>query len=247
MAHILLIETATEVCSVAVAAHGEVLALCEAEGSNQHAARLTLLVQDCLAKSGLSLPELDAVAVSRGPGSYTGLRVGASVAKGICYALGKPLLAVETLEALALASRAALPAEAADDGRPFLLLPMIDARREEVWTAVYNDRLQALSPVQVLIFQNNLFEEMLTRAGLTGENYRFVFSGNGSVKAKKVLQHKNAVFSEITAGSAGFLAPLAETIFQSKDFQDIAYFEPFYMKPPNITTAVPGAEGKKMG
>ena len=228
MAKILLIETATEVCSAAIAVDGELVAIAEDLQQPNHAARLTLLIDACTRESGISLAALDAVAVSRGPGSYTSLRVGASVAKGICYALDKPLIAVDTLQALAHS--------ALSRGLGTLLLPMLDARRQEVWLAVYDNRLREILPPQPLILEHNLFVNFLKTALAVEPADAFVLSGNGVKKINNDLIAENMVVSPVQHCSARLLAPLAEQFFQNSDFQEVAYFEPFYMKPPNITT-----------
>ncbi len=235
MANILLIETATEVCSAAIAVDGAVVALAEDLQQPNHAARLTLLIEACTRQSGIPLAALDAVAVSRGPGSYTSLRVGASVAKGICYALDKPLIAVDTLQALAHSALRTLPSTR-DTPHSALLLPMLDARRQEVWLAVYDDRLREILPPQPLILEHNLFFNFLETALVVQPADAFVLTGNGVKKINNDLMAENMVVSPVQHCSARLLAPLAEHFFQNYDFQEVAYFEPFYMKPPNITT-----------
>ncbi|MEQ1744272.1 MAG: tRNA (adenosine(37)-N6)-threonylcarbamoyltransferase complex dimerization subunit type 1 TsaB [Saprospiraceae bacterium] len=239
MAKILLIETATEVCSTAIAIDGTVVALAEDFNQPNHAACLTLLVESCSSQANIPLAELDAVAISRGPGSYTSLRVGAAVAKGICYALDKPLIAVDTLLALASASIgdhcASLASDAPGANKPVFYMPMLDARRKEVWTAIYDYNLREIVPAQPLILEHELFQIFLHNAPNALASGLLVVSGNG---AKKMLNgdiFENAVFSEPRICSATHLAVIAEQRFQNADFQDKTYFEPFYMKPPNIT------------
>lgn len=235
MAKILLIETATDVCSAAIAVDGQILVLEESIETLSHSAVLTLQIEACVRRTGIALAELDAVCVSRGPGSYTSLRVGASVAKGICYALDKPLLAVDTLEALACASRAAM-ADPSDVSAFFV--PMLDARRDEVWMAVYNHRLEAVIAAEPFILDNNMFEQKMSGVGSVdgaGSTNLYYMSGNGCIKAQRVIFFEGTVWGGNVQCSAAFLNGLAEPKFQSHDFQDVAYFEPFYMKPPNIT------------
>lgn len=235
MARLLLIETATEVCSAAIAVEGKVTALAEDPDQPNHAARLTLLIDQCTRQAGIPLAAIDAVAVSGGPGSYTSLRVGVSVAKGICYALDKPLIAVPTLQALAAASLANLPGSGIQPAA-VCLLPMLDARRNEIWTAAYDFHLKETVPAQPLILEHNLFENFLRSVpGATTENV-FVVSGNGTKKMEEGLIGKNVVCSAVQKCSAKHFSGLAEHFFQNSDFQDISYFEPFYMKKPNITT-----------
>ncbi|MCC6461728.1 MAG: tRNA (adenosine(37)-N6)-threonylcarbamoyltransferase complex dimerization subunit type 1 TsaB [Saprospiraceae bacterium] len=234
MANILLLETATDTCSVAIAENGQVLALAEVPQLANPAGRLTLLIQDLVQQTGIPLSRLDAVALSRGPGSYTSLRVGASVAKGICYALDKPLIAVDTLQALAWGSRAAWAAQAADV--PLFFVPMLDARRQEVWTAIYDAGLNERVPAQPLILSDNLFYEFLETSALAQPGAVFVVPGNGAEKTENVPLPENVALSLVRNCSAAYLARLAEDFFQKSDFQEVSYFEPFYMKQPNITT-----------
>lgn len=256
MAKILLIETATEVCSAGIAVDGRVVALAEENLPTSHAARLTTLIQDCIQQSGIALAELDALAVSRGPGSYTSLRVGVSTAKGICYALDKPLIAVDTLQALAVASLVDYGMGNADytvhpevsqneEGNnphsviriphSVFALPMLDARREEVWTALFNLKMQEVVSAQPLILKHELFYKFTEQLDDFNTETVFVISGNGAKKMKSAGINENVVFGAVSACSAKYLAEPAERFFQNKDFQDITYFEPFYMKPPNIT------------
>lgn len=233
MAKILLIETSSEVCSAAIAEDSQLLALSELAETPSHAAVLTLQIQACVEQSGIALAELDAVAISKGPGSYTALRVGASVAKGICYALDKPLLAIDTLRALAMAAK-----NAEKDVTPAdLYVPMLDARRQELWLALYDEQLQELSPAQPLILENNSFEVFLQIKTGNRTFERVVLSGNGVIKTGNAQIPEQAVISSVKKCSAAYLKDLAEQAFQVADFQDIAYFEPYYMKPPNITTS----------
>lgn len=232
MAKILLIETSTEVCSVAISVDGKVVSLSEEQNPPSHAALLTLQIAECTRVAGLPLAQLDAVAVSRGPGAYTALRVGASVAKGICFALEKPLIAVDTLLGLASGSAHLEP-----EPVPLstLFAPMLDARREEVWLALYDAELREIAPAQPLILENNSFEKLLLTLSGYAACDRIVLSGNGMKKLRSGAFPEKTVFSTLACCSAVHLADLAEGQFQSSDFQDIAYFEPFYMKPPNIT------------
>lgn len=233
MARILLIETATEVCSAAIAVNGEVVAAAEELHSQNHAALLTLQIEECVKESGIPLAALDAVAVSRGPGSYTSLRVGASVAKGICYALDKPLLAIDTLLTLAWASRE-ISTQHSTFNNP-LFIPMLDARRQEVWAAVYDRALRPVKSAQPLVLENDLFEKYIQEVPEHDQFDVLILSGSGSLKFQNVMSSEKVVFSSIKKCSARYLAPLAEQFFQDVEFQNVAYFEPFYMKAPNIT------------
>lgn len=234
MAKILLIETASEVCSAAIAVNGVVRALSEEIPATSHAAALTLHVQSCVNQSGISLADLDAVALSGGPGAYTSLRVGASVAKGICFALDKPLIAVNTLLALAWAAR-----QAYSGGQSAIFIPALDARRQEVWTAVFDRDLRRLVPDQPLVLENNSFEEFVLNACPGAPDATWRLSGNGAKKTGNGRIGENTFFIGPAQCSATHMAELAEQQFQVADFQDVAYYEPFYMKPPNITTPNP--------
>lgn len=242
MAKILLIETSSDVCSCAISVDGKVVALAENPETQQHTAILTLQVKECVEQSGIALEELDALAVSSGPGSYTALRVGASVAKGICYALQKPLIAVDTLLALAMASLRTL--DAGQREQRLILAPMLDARRQEVWLAAYDANLRLLAPAAPLVLENNSFEIWL-REQAGPDNFVPVLSGNGMNKTRSGNFFTNLIYSKIEQCSAAFLAEVATQKFYHADFQDIAYFEPFYMKPPNITTPGVGPLGSK--
>ena len=244
MSRILLIETATEVCSAAIAVDGRVVALEEEAQSLSHASLLTLQIEACVRASGIALASLDAIAVSRGPGSYTALRVGASVAKGLCYALDKPLIAVDTLQALAWAMREIYmsqssilnPQSPIPNPRSPVFFPMIDARRQEVWLAAYDAELLPMLPDQALILENNSFENLIRDLPRGGEERVSVVGGNGSHKIENVNDLEKVVVRSKKKCSAGHFAALSEHYFQLADFQDVAYFEPFYMKAPNITT-----------
>jgi tRNA threonylcarbamoyladenosine biosynthesis protein TsaB len=233
MSRLLLIETASEVCSAAIAVDGRVVSIQEDLQCASHTAVLTLQIEACCRMAGISLKALDAVGVSLGPGAYTALRVGASVAKGICYALDKPLIAVSTLEALAWASRQ----ETADEEGTHYFVPMLDARRNEVWLAVYDQHLQEIAPAQALITENNMFEIWLETLFNTSNFNSVVLSGNGAFKQKIGSNTDKMVFSNIVKCSAAHLLALVGHKFEYQQYEAIAYFEPFYMKPPNITTS----------
>jgi len=223
MAVILNIETATERCSVAIGKDGNLLVEKTSEEQYSHAAKLTLLIEQCLSSVNLELANLDAIAVSSGPGSYTGLRIGSSTAKGICYALDKPLIAISTLQALAWAS---ILAEAK---APAIYIPMIDARRMEVYAAGYDESGATTFNSRPIIIDENSFADILQ------SGHRIVLSGNGSGKCKAVLEHPQIKYKEIYC-SAAHLIPLSEEAFEQGQLADLAYFAPSYLKKPNITT-----------
>ncbi|HKK79722.1 MAG TPA: tRNA (adenosine(37)-N6)-threonylcarbamoyltransferase complex dimerization subunit type 1 TsaB [Phaeodactylibacter sp.] len=222
MPFILHIETATDVCAVALAEGGRLLQLEEAAGSFQHAAQLTLLIQSAFAKANREMSELDAVAVSSGPGSYTSLRIGTATAKGICYALNKPLIAVNTLQSLALACLK----QEREEG---LYYPMIDARRMEVYTAAFDATNEQLTEARPLIVEAHTFDEQIAKGTPV------ILCGNGAVKCQKVLPKEGIHYSTVVC-SAAHLLPLALQAYEREKFEDVAYYDPFYLKPPNITT-----------
>lgn len=221
MAKILNIETSTEICSVCISDNGQLLAFSESHEGYNHASNLTIFIQKCLKDAGLKMEELDAVALSQGPGSYTGLRIGVSVAKGICYALNKPMIAVSTLQALALAS-------INEHEKEILYCPMIDARRMEVYTAIYDSNNKMVDHLQAKIIDADSFQNYFN------EGKKILFSGNGAEKCKPIIISNNALYSSIKC-SAKHLIPISEQQFKSEKFEDIAYFEPLYFKAPNIT------------
>ena len=219
MALILSIESATDHCSVCVSKKEEVLAYMAAEEKFQHGQQLTLFIQSVLESAQLSLKELDAIAISGGPGSYTALRIGTATAKGICFALDKPLIAIPTLQALASQAANLMP-------RATHFCPMIDARRMEVYTATYDVQANEIEAAKALIVEADAFDH------LEGE---IVFSGNGAEKCKTILQKPNFHFLPFGC-DAKYLVPLVYKAFQQANFEDLAYYAPFYLKPPNITT-----------
>lgn len=223
MALILNIETATKICSVAIGEDGKVIAEAETHGQQSHAGNLTLLIEQCLTEIGRTMQDLDAVAVSHGPGSYTGLRIGLSTAKGICYALEKPLITVNTLAALANVTAARFPDENA------VYCPMIDARRMEVYTAIFDKNGEQLKETQPLIVENEDYFEAYFKY-----NQTVIFSGDGSAKCQEIINHKNAKFV-VQENTAVGMVVLAEKQFNANDFSDLAYSSPFYLKSPNIT------------
>jgi tRNA threonylcarbamoyladenosine biosynthesis protein TsaB len=223
MATILQIETATQVCSAAISKDGRTIALKELMASNIHAGNLTLFIQDVMAQSGLQFTELDAIAVSKGPGSYTGLRIGVSTAKGLCYALDKPLIGIDTLQMMA---EGYLSSNREYTG---LICPMIDARRMEVFTAVFDQELTEVVPTTAKIIDAESFKDLLN-------SNEVVFIGDGASKCADVLGDKNAVFYDLNFNSAANMSKLANEAFAAGRFEDVAYFEPFYLKDFVLTS-----------
>lgn len=225
MAKILCIETGTTVCSVAIGDENGLLGDREVSDPRAHSTQLPLLISELLHSSKLSVKQLDAVAVNKGPGSYTGLRVGVSMAKGICYSAGIPLIGIGSLHSMAVGfilSDSSISAEA-------LLCPMIDARRMEVYSALFNTLGEPISDVKALVIEENSFNEYL-------EHQKVFFFGDGSVKCKNVITNQNAIFIDRFEPSARFMLPLALKAYINEEFDDTAYFEPFYLKDFVATT-----------
>lgn len=216
MAFILNIDTATTIASVGFADENGIIAMQTSKDQMNHAAFVQTAIRQLAESHQLLLQDIDAVAVVNGPGSYTGLRVGLSSAKGLCYALGKPLILLNTLEVMALASIEAFPEEGA------LHCPMIDARRMEVFTAMYNRQLVIVLPPQPMILTASSFITFL-------EVNKVVFSGSGQKKLESIVNHQNAIFSQI-AHTLQQVNILAQQAFNNKRFEDLAYCEPFYLK-----------------
>ena len=221
MSLVLLIETATTSCSVALATDKQVIALREIDQRNIHAEVITVYVDEVMKETGQAFTDLDAIAVSCGPGSYTGLRIGISTAKGLCYSLDKPLIAIETLSAMAhgLIARKLLTIEPNT-----LLCPMIDARRMEVYTALFDATGNELKPTSADIITDDSFAEVL-------KTNKIVFFGDGAEKCKSTLaKSPNALFVDGFVNSARDILVPAVQKLNKQDFVDVAYFEPFYLK-----------------
>lgn len=213
MTYILNIETATKNCSVALAKNGETIICKEiAEQGYSHAEKLHVFIAETIKEAGVLMSDLKAVAVSHGPGSYTGLRIGVSTAKGLCYALQIPLIAIDTLASLANQVKH-------NDG---LIVPMIDARRMEVYSAVFNSNKEMIREVQA---------EILTEESFANQTETIYFVGDSNEKAKSVLTKANFIFlDEIVFPSANEMSAISFQKFQNNYFVDVAYFEPYYLK-----------------
>lgn len=221
MALLLNIDTAITYAGVCVSDDAQVLATADSRDQKNHGAFIQPAIQQLLKQLDISLNALDAIVLSAGPGSYTGLRVGLSTAKGLCYALGKPLIMINTLEVMAYASIIAT-SDLLERKEDMLFCPMIDARRMEVFTALYDARLKCLSKPAALILTETL-ENFLP----TGK--QLVFSGSGSAKFKNICLLQNAVFIE-NEHSVQNLAVLGAKAFKKGEFADLAYSEPYYVK-----------------
>ncbi len=224
MSIILCIETSTILCSVALSRNGKVIAIREISEGYVHAEKLLDFVSQVLIETGVDRNDLNAVAVSSGPGSYTGLRIGVSAAKGLCYALGIPLIAISSLKALAWGLRASQSNDNAADDVTRLYCPMIDARRMEVFTAIYDSKLKTLMPVNALVMDENSFNEYFLKG-------RVYFTGDGTEKCRDLYSgNEHADFTYAGIATASSLAELAFQEYTNSNFQDIALFEPFYLK-----------------
>lgn len=222
MALILCIETGTDICSVGLSRDGELISLRESDEGRDHAKRVGVFVDELLRENDVAPDELDAIAVGMGPGSYTGLRIGVSFAKGMCYGLQIPLVAVGSLDALAQVAiedneAGILDVDNWDDA---VLCPMVDARRMEVYTRLFDAKGEALSEVSAEIVTEESFVEWR-------KDRQLVIFGNGAAKCREVLP--DATYVNITPSARG-LARLAEQRLQEGKTEDIAYFEPFYLK-----------------
>jgi tRNA threonylcarbamoyladenosine biosynthesis protein TsaB len=240
MSLILALETATPVCSVALARNGEILALRESTTPNAHSSVLTVFIEDLFREASLQFADLDAISVGMGPGSYTGLRIGVAAAKGLCFALDKPLIAVPTLEAMAAGINYEFKNSSENQGSGIrdqnpkpktqnpkpetLFCPMIDARRMEVYCSVFDESLKVIRPTEAVVVEENSFDALLSE-------HRVLFAGTGAEKCRDILSDKpNAFFLENFQASSIFIIPLAEKRFHENRFENLAYFEPYYLK-----------------
>jgi len=224
MALILNLETSSQVCSVALGTDDRCLACLEGKEIMAHASLLGPLIKDILDQNHLGPGQLDAVAVSKGPGSYTGLRIGVSTAKGMVYATNGKLIAINTMDALAsgvIHSSAFTVLNKTT--RIDLLCPMLDARRMEVYSAIYTPDNKVFKNVSAEIITPGSYASLLN-------THNMLFFGNGSSKCRDIIRHPNAFFLDNIETSARFMIPLAATSYRSGIFEDVAYFEPFYLK-----------------
>ncbi len=221
MGRILCIETATGVCSVSLSQSGVLLNLEETTEFNSHSSKLTSFIESVMKKSECDFSELDAIAVSEGPGSYTGLRIGVSSAKGISYACNIPLIAISTLQAMA---NGAIQKYNSVNVNNTIYCPMIDARRMEVYSAHFDTDNNLIRDIEAEIIDENTYEDLL-------KERKMCFFGDGAEKCKEFFSvHSNAVFYDDIFPSAKYMTDLAYNKYQNKDFVDVAYFEPFYLK-----------------
>ena len=228
---ILHIETATDICSVALSEGEHQLSIIESGPERSHATLLNALIRQVFAKSGKELNKIDAVAISKGPGSFTGLRIGVSTAKGLAYALEKPLLSSGTLDNMAHGAidLPFIQALLKDYGEELLLCPMLDARRMEVYACFFTPEMTTFRNVSADVIDSDSYRDILNK-------HHICFFGNGSGKCKEVLDHSHAHFIEGFNPSAGQMIIPALNRYNQQQFEDVAYFEPFYLKDFIATT-----------
>ena len=230
MSYFLCIDTATAVCSVVLTQNDKVLSIKESTEEKAHASYLGVFIDQVLNETAISVNQLNAVAVSKGPGSYTGLRIGVSTAKGLCYGADIPLISVETLqimsngmcrEALETFNTGFFPDSA-------LFCPMIDARRMEVYTALFDFNNQRINSTMAMIVKEDSFDSIL-------QNAQVVFAGNGADKCRELLKHKNALFLDNFNHSALHMINIVQQAYHNSKFENLAYFEPYYLKDFIVT------------
>ena len=236
MENLILIETSTELCSTAIASDGKIISYRESDTPRSHASLTAVFIDEMLKETGLMVQDCSAVCVSMGPGSYTGLRVGVSTAKGLCFGAGIPLLAVGTLDTLVWQGIGMLhsePETASDSGQdirhdimdgsvPAYIVPMIDARRMEVYTAVFSSEGKQIADTEARIIDSGSFAQQLAEGPV-------LFIGDAADKCSKVITHPNARFIQCCPEASAMLIP-AMREYKEKRFKDVAYFEPFYLK-----------------
>lgn len=236
MALILIIETSTEICSVSLSKDGKPVDLIESAEGQNHARLVTVFAESLLSRNNVKSGELSAVAVSKGPGSYTGLRIGVSTAKGICYAGGIPLIAVGTLEAMAKHVATNQARFGIQEKKKTLFCPMIDARRMEVFSMLLNQNGEIVKPISAEIIDDTFLSRELSQT-------QVVFFGNGSEKCKKVITSPNAVFIDHIKASSAHMCELVWQAYNNNQFEDVAYFEPFYLKDFVATVSKKNMQG----
>ncbi len=232
MALILQIDTATSVCSVALSKDEELLGVRESFEKNAHSSLITLFIDELIKENSFTYADLDAVAVSMGPGSYTGLRIGVATAKGICYAIDKPLIAVSTLKAMANGVLHEMKNKIIEN--KVILCPMIDARRMEVYNALFDRDLHEIREIKAEIIDEHSFADQL-------DHNILYFFGDGAEKCKQILTHPNACFLDNVYPLAKFMVPLTYQKFSAGQFEDLAYFEPVYLK--DFIAGIPRVKG----
>lgn len=241
---ILCLETSTAVCSVALVDNSNVIALRESLDGQNHAEKITIFIDEVMKEANISYNELEAIAVSKGPGSYTGLRIGVSTAKGLCYAMEKPLIAIDTLAAMTEGfldnnfdndHDTNIKSESSSSSLSSIFCPMIDARRMEVYSAFFTEDMKKTSDTEALIIDENSFSDLKL-------NHHLYLFGDGADKLISLFENEeNITVIEKFHCSAAYMARLAEEAFKNNDFVDTAYFEPFYLK--DFVPGIPKVKG----
>jgi tRNA threonylcarbamoyladenosine biosynthesis protein TsaB len=221
MPNILAIETSTATCSIALWSENKIIALKETSEQNAHSRLLTVMINDLFTENHFDINSLNAVAVSIGPGSYTGLRIGVSVTKGLCFGLSIPAITVDTLKALT--QQYLLHNPKIVKQKEIIFCPMLDAKRMEVYSAVYTTNLEEILPVSAMIVDETSFHDLLIKK-------QIIFFGSGAEKCKNIISSPNALFIDDIEPSATGVAILAAELYSNKQFADTAYFEPAYLK-----------------
>ena len=222
-AKILHLETSTEICSIAISADHQIVGEATEMSGFAHSAKGTLMIEDCLIQAGLNVSDLAAVSISEGPGSYTGLRVGFAMAKGLCFAHDIPFIRIPTLRTLAYGARD-------EKNKGAIITPMLDARRMEVYTESFDSKMQSVYPLEALILEESSFAERYHK------NDRNIFVGDGAHKVASWLRPTKDEILE-TLCHASYQMHIAADMYLKKEFSDIAYSKPLYLKPPNITVS----------
>lgn len=223
---LLALETSTSVCSVALYQGPQLFGFSELRIEKSHSSHITIMMEQLVNNCGLEIRDVQAVAVSGGPGSYTGLRIGTSTAKGLCYSLNIPLLEVSTLHSLAAQVIACTP-----NPEAYLFCPMMDARRMEVYTCLLTSDLKEVEPISPIILDEQSYTKLL-------QDHKIIFFGNGAAKLKAILQNNsNALFIDNVMPSAVQVGSLALAKYEQEAFEDVAYYEPFYLKDVYITSS----------
>lgn len=223
MTLILNLESSTEVCSVSLSENGNLIDYIESDEGQNHARLLSVFAEELMSRNHFKFSQLKAVAISKGPGSYTGLRIGVSLAKGICFANQIPLIAISPLKSMSAHVGSNLEKYAIQSAPDLLLCPMIDARRMEVYTALYDRNLKQVEAVSAKVVDSSSFEAYLGK-------HSVAFFGNGAAKCRTEIDHPNAIFINDIKTSAQFMCSLAQKAYENNQFEDLAYFEPFYLK-----------------
>lgn len=239
---ILCLETSTAVCSVTLVDNSNVIALRESLDGQNHAEKITIFIDEVMKEANISYNELEAIAVSKGPGSYTGLRIGVSTAKGLCYAMEKPLIAIDTLAAMTegfldnnFNNNTNIMSSSLSSSSSSIFCPMIDARRMEVYSAFFTGDMKKISETEALIIDESSFSDLKL-------NHHLYLFGDGADKLISLFENEeNITVIEKFHCSAAYMARLAEEAFKNNDFVDTAYFEPFYLK--DFVPGIPKVKG----